>query len=100
MAVKKTGGRSNNTDAPIHLIPEDAKKQQVNSPKNSPDRTGKNTEKYTPDIQVHSTERDIPAEELSITKIALEQSRDKCFDLYEFAPLGYLTLNDKGHPVF
>ncbi|MCX6699779.1 MAG: PAS domain S-box protein [Methanomicrobiales archaeon] len=35
------------------------------------------------------------AEELIRAHIALEESRDRYLDLYEFAPAGYLTLNDK-----
>ena len=35
------------------------------------------------------------AEELRRACIALEESRDKYLDLYEFAPIGYFTLTDK-----
>ena len=35
------------------------------------------------------------AEELRRAHVALEESRDKYLDLYEFAPTGYFTLTDK-----
>jgi PAS domain S-box-containing protein len=47
------------------------------------------------DLRIHQTELEMQSEELRKSKIALEESRDKFIDLYEFAPLGYLTLNDK-----
>jgi len=47
------------------------------------------------DLRIHQIEIETQAEELKKSKIALEESRDKFIDLYDFAPLGYLTLNDK-----
>ncbi len=47
------------------------------------------------DLNIHKTELEAQAEELMRTHLALEESRDKYLDLYEFAPLGYLTLSDK-----
>ena len=35
-------------------------------------------------------------EELRESEIKLEDSRDKYFDLYNFAPVGYITLNERG----
>jgi PAS domain S-box-containing protein len=48
------------------------------------------------DLRIHQIELEIQAEELRKSKLALEESLDKYLDLYDFAPLGYLTLSDKG----
>ncbi len=97
MVVKKREEKAEGQNARIHSIKGDAETQLARTPpKNFPDRSGKKAEKHTPDIQIHSIEHEIPADELSITKLAFEESRDKSLDLYEFAPLGYFTLNDKG----
>jgi len=52
--------------------------------------------KNAEELRIHQVELETQAEELRRSQLALEESRDKFLDLYEFAPIGYLTLTDKG----
>jgi PAS domain S-box-containing protein len=47
------------------------------------------------DLRTHRIELETQAEELRRTQLALEVSLNRYHDLYEFAPLGYLTFNRK-----
>jgi len=47
------------------------------------------------ELRSYQIELETQAEELRKTQIALEASRNRYLDLYEFAPLGYLTFTDK-----
>lgn len=48
------------------------------------------------ELQVHQIELEMQDEALRQAQITLEESRDSYVDLYEFAPIGYVTLGASG----
>ncbi|HEY3277400.1 MAG TPA: response regulator [Syntrophorhabdaceae bacterium] len=63
-------------------------------------RTGKepplDAGSLTHQLEVHQIELEMQNEELRASQLEIEKSREKYFELYDLAPVGYLTLSEKG----
>nr|MBF0222305.1 PAS domain S-box protein [Desulfobulbaceae bacterium] len=52
--------------------------------------------KLVEELNTYQIELELQNEDLRKTQLKLEQSRNRITDLYDFAPIGYLTVSDKG----
>jgi PAS domain S-box-containing protein len=85
------GPKTSGTDNPDAIMSE-AGKRLRGEPPGSPALSGKTPEELIHELQVHQAELELQNEALREAQLALGESRDKYLDLYEFAPIGYLTL--------
>jgi PAS domain S-box-containing protein len=80
--------------------PEDLRKRAEESLKSEPDRPDDirldEANSLIHELQVHRIELEMQNEELRRAQNDLEISRSRYADLYDFAPVGYLTLNKHG----
>jgi two-component system, sensor histidine kinase PdtaS len=58
--------------------------------------TETDTKKFIYELEVHQIELEMQNDELRRAQLELESARDKYSDLYEFAPDGYITIDEKG----
>ncbi len=69
-----------------------SQKQEVSPP---PKKSPEDTEKLIQELRVHQVELEMQKDELIKAQGVIEKSRSRYVDLYDFAPVGYLTLNEK-----
>jgi PAS domain S-box-containing protein len=60
------------------------------------EQTSKPAEILMHELLVHKVELEMQNEELRRAHTAMEEARDRYVELYEFSPVGYITINRKG----
>ena len=93
--LKTPQKKESGTTSPRSSLKDEAEERLAHSQKISLTIKGQTPEELIHELQVHQIELEMQAEELQRAHLALEESRDKYVDLYDFAPVGYLTLTDK-----
>jgi PAS domain S-box-containing protein len=86
--------RGNSTVAPGHeddLQPEDVLRSKAGNPQSEAD-----TQRQLHELQVHQIELEMQNEELKKARDEIEADREKYSNLYDFAPVGYFSLDEQG----
>jgi PAS domain-containing protein len=53
-------------------------------------------QKLVEELRIHQVELEMQNEELRRAQLELAEARDRYIDLYDFAPIGYITISETG----
>jgi PAS domain S-box-containing protein len=93
MTDKMDRNENGNSDSALRDAAEEKRGKSQDAPTKLEDLT---SEKIIHELRVHQIELEIQNEELRRMQLELEASRDEFQDLYDFSPVGYFTLTQKG----
>lgn len=88
----------------VEILPKNLRLQAERIAHENMDESRENLEKMLPEeigrilheLRVHQIELEMQNEELRQTQIELDAQRERYFDLYDLAPVGYCTLSEEG----
>jgi len=97
MGKNNTPSRTSSEQLDITTLHKRAKEQAATlDPSASKVMTPNETQRVLHDLCVHQIELEMQNEELRRVQKELDASRERYFDLYDIAPVGYITLSEQG----
>jgi PAS domain S-box-containing protein len=80
----------------FHALRRKAEEMLRESPDRIPDIPRADIHKLLHELSLYQVELEMQNDELRRSQAAIEESRERYTDLYDFAPVGYMTLDEKG----